>query len=301
MTTKPTAPRHAAVIGGGTMGVGITHVLLDAGVPVTLTETDTARLQAARRAVQASLAASAARGKLSTSPAAAEAQLTTSVRVSDLADPELVVEAVPESITLKHEVLSRAEAVVADTAVLATNTSSLSIDQLAKPLRRPARFLGMHFFNPVPASALVEVVRGSATSDAALRTAHAVAALVDKESIEVTDAPGFATSRLGILLGLEAIRVVEDGVASAADIDKAMVWDTGTRWAHSGSPTSSDSTFDWVLPSTCTPSSATDSPRPGCCGRWSPPAGSARRPDRASTRGIDRAPAAAGDRADSWP
>lgn len=223
MTTKPTAPRHAAVIGGGTMGVGITHVLLDAGVPVTLTETDTARLQAARRAVQASLAASTARGKLSTSPAAAEAQLTTSVRVSDLADAELVVEAVPESITLKHEVLSRAEAVVADTAVLATNTSSLSINQLAKPLRRPARFLGMHFFNPVPASALVEVVRGSATSDAALRTAHAVAALVGKESIEVTDAPGFATSRLGVLLGLEAIRMVEDGVASAADIDKAMV------------------------------------------------------------------------------
>ena len=136
----------------------------------------------------------------------------------------LVVEAVPEQLELKVDALRRAESLLADDAVLATNTSSLSIDTLAEALRRPAAFLGMHFFNPVPASALVEVVVGPATAAAA---ADAAARLGARRSarppIVVRDSPGFASSRLGVLLGLEAIRMVEEGVASPEDIDAAMV------------------------------------------------------------------------------
>ncbi len=223
---------RVGVVGGGTMGAGIAHVLLAAGVSVTLVESDPEALARARDRVAASLDGAAARGKLAEPPAALLDRLTGSCDPAEVAGADLVIEAVPEVPELKRTLLAAVEAAVeaaVDRAgagrqtVLATNTSSLSVDELAGGLRRPDRFVGMHFFNPVPASGLVEVVRGSATGPAALDLVHGTAALLGKESIEVADSPGFATSRLGVLLGLEAIRMVEEGVAAPEDIDKAMV------------------------------------------------------------------------------
>ena len=215
--------KQIGVIGGGTMGAGIVHALLAAGVSVTLVESSPETLQRARDRVTASLDAAADRGKLSAPAGELATRLIGSVDYADLSGVDLVIEAVPESPQLKAQVLKAIEAVVGADVVVATNTSSLSIDELAEPLAHPDRFVGMHFFNPVPASALVEVVRGSATSPAALSMAHRVTKLVGKESIEVRDSPGFATSRLGVLLGLEGIRMVEEAVGSPADIDQAMV------------------------------------------------------------------------------
>ncbi|HMC80946.1 MAG TPA: 3-hydroxyacyl-CoA dehydrogenase family protein, partial [Acidimicrobiia bacterium] len=138
-------------------------------------------------------------------------------------DVELVVEAIPEIPAAKRDLLAAAEKVVPSGALLASNTSSLSITELAGALERPERFLGMHFFNPVPLSALVELVVGQGTAPAAVDDARRWVARLGKESIEVRDSPGFATSRLGVCLGLEAIRMLEEGVASAADIDQGMV------------------------------------------------------------------------------
>ncbi len=215
------------VVGGGTMGVGIAHALLTAGYAVILVEVDgdTARAAAAR--VAGSLERAVARGRL---PEGAVPPLThrlgTTAEPAELAAAGLVIEAVPEQLSLKRAVLAKLTGPggpVPATAVVATNTSSLAIDALADAVTRPERFAGAHFFNPVPASSLVEVVRGTATASATLASLHALATALDKESIEVADSPGFATSRLGLALGLEAIRMVEDGVASADDIDRALV------------------------------------------------------------------------------
>jgi 3-hydroxybutyryl-CoA dehydrogenase len=135
----------------------------------------------------------------------------------------LVIEAVPEDLTLKAALLAEVEPVLAADAILATNTSSISVDSLSVGLARPERFLGMHFFNPVPASALVELVRGRTTDDAVLDEARAWVERIGKETIVVADSPGFASSRLGVAIGLEAIRMLEEGVATADDIDAAMV------------------------------------------------------------------------------
>jgi 3-hydroxybutyryl-CoA dehydrogenase len=138
-------------------------------------------------------------------------------------DVDLVVEAIPELPDAKRDLLAAAEKVVPPAALLASNTSSLSITELAEALHRPERFVGMHFFNPVPLSALVELVVGRDTAPDAVADARRWVALLGKESIEVRDSPGFATSRLGVALGLEAIRMLEEGVAAAADIDQGMV------------------------------------------------------------------------------
>jgi 3-hydroxybutyryl-CoA dehydrogenase len=138
------------------------------------------------------------------------------------ADADLVVEAVPEDVRLKVDVLTAAEAAVGEQTVLATNTSSLSIAGIAEGLRLPERFLGMHFFNPVPASTLVEIVVGPQTGEAARDAARSWVAGLGKTEVVVRDSPGFATSRLGVLLGMEAIRMLEEGVADAASIDRAM-------------------------------------------------------------------------------
>ena len=142
---------------------------------------------------------------------------------ADLAGRELVVEAVPEIWDLKVQTLQDAEKNMDETAVLASNTSSLSIDGLAKELSRPGRFLGLHFFNPVPASKLIEVVVGQQTDEELVGAARSWAEGLGKTAVVVKDAPGFASSRLGVALALEAMRMVEAGVASAEDIDNAMV------------------------------------------------------------------------------
>jgi 3-hydroxybutyryl-CoA dehydrogenase len=220
MTTTGEGGR-AAVIGGGTMGAGIAQVLLEAGCEVVLVEADAGAAQRARDRITEGLG----RRK---NVDAAEVQarigrLQTATGLDAPLDVALVVEAIPEIPDAKRDLLAAAEKAVPPSALLASNTSSLSITDLAGALERPERFIGMHFFNPVPLSALVELVVGDATAPEAVDDARRWVALLGLESIQVRDAPGFATSRLGVALGLEAIRMVEEGVASPADIDQGMV------------------------------------------------------------------------------
>jgi 3-hydroxybutyryl-CoA dehydrogenase len=196
------------------MGAGIAHAFLMHGPPVVVVDPETA---AAEDRVRAALAGSIERGQTPLST-----DLTMSADVAAFAGCELVIEAVPEDLALKTEALRRIEATIAPGSAIASNTSSISIDTLAAGLDRPADFLGLHFFNPVPASLLVEIVLGSATSAELAARAIGWVDSIGKTPITVHDAPGFASSRLGVALGLEAIRMLEAGVASAEDIDRAM-------------------------------------------------------------------------------
>ncbi|TFV98372.1 3-hydroxyacyl-CoA dehydrogenase family protein [Leifsonia flava] len=222
MSAPASLPDVVGVLGGGRMGAGIAHAFVLAGCRVVVVERDDAAVVAASDRIRASLDASVARGATTAPLPSLVAAVSTTTDASAFADAGLVIEAVPEDFEMKRTALRRVETMVAPGAAIASNTSSISIDALADELERPARFLGLHFFNPVPASRLVEIVVGTAT-DAALaaRAADWVDAL-GKAAVTVRDAPGFASSRLGVALGLEAIRLLEDGVASAADIDAAM-------------------------------------------------------------------------------
>lgn len=209
-------PQTVGVYGGGRMGAGIAHAFLTAGSDVIVVETTPETARAARVRVEASLAKAAERG--ATGPVA---ELTVTTTADDLARTDLVVEAVPELVDLKSEVLATI-AKVAPRADIATNTSSLSVDGLASALTEPSRLVGLHFFNPVPASALVEIVVGARTDAALVVRAQRWVAGLSKTAIIVADSPGFASSRLGVMLALEAMRMVEEGVATAEDIDTAM-------------------------------------------------------------------------------
>lgn len=215
------APERVGVLGGGRMGAGIAHAFVLAGSQVVVVERDADAAHAAEERVRASLAKSVARGWAEPLDEL-EGRIRVATDVSAFADADLVIEAVPEDEALKTEALARVEAVLDDGAALASNTSSISIGRLAAGLARPARFLGLHFFNPVPASTLVEIVLGDATEPGLADSARAWVEAIGKAPVTVHDAPGFASSRLGVAIGLEAIRMVEEGVASAADIDLAM-------------------------------------------------------------------------------
>lgn len=222
-TTTSAVPGTVAVLGGGRMGAGIAHAFLTSGAAVTVIEIDDDAAQAARTRIETDLSASIERGKITGPLEEWTSRLTTTTEDSGLAECELAVEAVPESWDLKVSSLQRLEAGLPATGWLATNTSSLSIDGLAAQLARPERFCGLHFFNPVPASKLVEVVIGARTGDQLKDLAGQWVAGLGKTAVTVADAPGFASSRLGVAIALEAIRMVEDGVASPEDIDNAMV------------------------------------------------------------------------------
>lgn len=211
-------PTAVGVLGGGRMGAGIAHAFLLAGARVHVVERDAAAAEAARERVETALSRSAQKGVEIPDADA----LTVGTDTVAFADAGLVIEAVPEDRALKLDALARIEGVVDGAAVVASNTSSISIDALAGSLTRPERFLGLHFFNPVPASALVEVVTGAATRPEVVGAATAWVEAIGKTAVVVRDAPGFASSRLGVALGLEAIRMLEEGVATAHDIDTAM-------------------------------------------------------------------------------
>ena len=216
-------PARVGVIGGGRMGAGIAQAFLTAGARVEVVEAGAQAADAARGRVADGLAEAARRGKLADDVAAVLDRLSVLDSAAELdAATGLVVEAVPEQADLKAEVLRAAEAAVGPDAVLATNTSSLSVTELAAALERPARFLGLHFFNPVPASKLVEVVVARETDPELVGTASGWVRALGKTDVVVKDSPGFASSRLGVLLGLEAIRMLEEGVADAEAIDTAM-------------------------------------------------------------------------------
>lgn len=224
------APRHVAVFGGGRMGAGIAHAFLSAGSDVTVIEGNDEAASQARGRITSSLkrSAQAAADAPATEPIG---NLVVTCESSGLGSADLVIEAVPEMVEIKTSVLARAEE-LAPMAILATNTSSLSIDGLGAALRRPERFVGLHFFNPVPVSDLVEVVVGTSTGADVLEAAHDWVTSLGKVAITVQDSPGFASSRLGVCQALEAIRMLEDGVASATDIDVAMT----LGYRHSAGP-----------------------------------------------------------------
>jgi 3-hydroxybutyryl-CoA dehydrogenase len=212
-----------AVIGGGTMGVGIAYVAALAGMAVAVVEPDAGRAEVMRRTIDEAVASAIGRGKLDRASGDALAGRITRVAVvEDLAEGlALIVESIPERLDLKLDVLARCAA--RRPRLLASNTSALSIDRLAEAVTDPMTFLGMHFFNPVWSIKLVELVRGTATSDNALTEARAFVEALAKESLTVRDVPGFATSRLDLIASLEAMRMLESGVASAEDIDRAAV------------------------------------------------------------------------------
>ena len=216
---------RVAVIGAGTMGRGIAQVAAVAGHEAVLSDVDERQLEGAMEAIRAVLDKGVTLGKVEAAAReAALARLSTATRLRDAVEgAQLVVEAVPESMALKRSVFAEIEAAAPEEAILATNTSSLSVTEMGAGLRRRGRFLGLHFFNPVHIMALVEVVRAKETEASTVEEALAFVRGLGKEPIVVADSPGFASSRLGIVLGLEAIRMVEVGVASAEDIDKAMV------------------------------------------------------------------------------
>ncbi|TDP94341.1 3-hydroxybutyryl-CoA dehydrogenase [Leucobacter luti] len=217
----PVVPGTVGVLGGGRMGGGIAHAFLLAGSSVTVVEQSTEAAAAARARIEQSIDASLARGFAGDAETLRSA-LSVTAEPGEFASSELVIEAVPELLELKLEALSTIEQIVADRAVIASNTSSIPLEQLAGALRLPSRFIGLHFFNPVPASALIEVVVCAQTDEALPELARSWVRALGKTPITVADAPGFASSRLGVALALEAIRMVEQGVASAADIDLAM-------------------------------------------------------------------------------
>lgn len=221
--TKGTVPATVGVLGGGRMGAGIAHAFLISGAKVTVVEANPQAAQGAKERVESDLAKSLERGKIDGNLDAWAQNFTVSLEHADFSECELVIEAVPEMWDLKVSSLQQVEAHLSETAWLATNTSSLSVDGLAAELKRPERFCGLHFFNPVPASNLVEIVIGRQTSDELQQLTLEWVAGIGKTPVTVNDAPGFASSRLGVALGLEAIRMVEEGVASAEDIDNAMV------------------------------------------------------------------------------
>lgn len=221
--TPQGVPEIVAVIGGGTMGAGIVQQFLMAGARVVLVEATVEAAEAGRGRVVAGLDKARERGKIDLEPALYLARMDAVTDTAAIpAEAGIVIEAVPEKPELKIAVLTAAEAAVGEETVLASNTSSLSVTELAAALKRPRRFLGTHFFNPVPASKLVELVTAPETDPAVLESVRGWVGALGKTEIVVRDAPGFATSRLGVMLGLEAIRMVEEGVASPADIDTAM-------------------------------------------------------------------------------
>jgi len=215
-------PTKVGVLGGGRMGGGIAHAFLLAGADVVVVDQPDA-LERAEVGIRAAIATSVERGTATLSGQELDAALRVTAQRSELGDRDLVVEAIPEIPELKAATLPEIEGLLGRNAVLASNTSSLSIDDLASRLQRPERFLGLHFFNPVPVSTLVEVVAGAATDPALVAAAGVWVRALGKTPVTVQDAPGFASSRLGVAIALEAIRMLEEGVASAEDIDAAMV------------------------------------------------------------------------------
>jgi len=208
---------RVAVIGAGTMGHGIAYVAALAGCDVAVTDTRAEALAAARDKIEALTAGGAACGKVVTG----RVVIAPDVRAA-VSDADIVIEAVIESLEIKQRVFVDVERTAPPGALLASNTSSLSIAEVASALSKPARLIGMHFFNPVHVMKLVEVVMHGRDSRAAAERAVQFARQLGKEPIIVKDSPGFASSRLGVVLGLEAMRMLEQDVASAEDIDKAM-------------------------------------------------------------------------------
>lgn len=222
--TRPRSIEKITVIGAGTMGHGIAQVAAQAGFEVSLVDLNEELVKRGLSHIESNLRKGIERGKLTGQEmrdSLARIQATTDIEAAAKSG-DLIIEAVIERLASKQELFSHLDKLCGSETILATNTSSLSIASIASATTRRDRVIGMHFFNPVHIMKLLEVVTGIETSYDTLSVALDVAARMGKEAITVKDTPGFATSRLGVALGLEAMRMLEQGVASAEDIDKAM-------------------------------------------------------------------------------
>ena len=216
--------RCLAVLGAGTMGHGIAQVAAAAGYRATLYDVNMSAAEQGRMRIGENLEKALGLGKITDqerTEALARIHLSSELDKA-VHEATVVVEAVPEMMDVKQSILKQMEQAVSPETLIASNTSSLSITELASVLKHPERFVGLHFFNPVHIMKLVEVVWGEKTSEETRERAMDFAEELGKMPILVNDSPGFASSRLGIVLGMEAIRMVEEGVASPKDIDRAM-------------------------------------------------------------------------------
>ena len=218
------AARIVTVVGAGVMGRGIAYVSALAGFDTRVVDLDEQQLSAALETIGRDLDTGVERGKVDAeAAAAARARVSTTTDLAQgCADADLVIEAVLERMDVKHEVLATAEQHAATGAVLASNTSSMSITEIASALDDPSRCVGMHFFNPVPKMRLCELIRGLQTSEQTLATAEEAGRAMGKQTVRVEDLPGFATSRINALIGNEGMRMLEEGVAAPEDIDTAV-------------------------------------------------------------------------------
>jgi len=216
--------RTVAVVGAGTMGAGIAQVCAQTGWQTRLFDAFPEALERGMNAIEAFWDGGIERGKTTAEQKSEwSANLSsTSVLVDAVDGADLVVEAIPERIELKQSVFQELESLAPSHAILATNTSGLPISEIAAATGCPNRVIGMHFFNPVPLMRLLEIVRHDGVSGETISAAECIGEAMGKTTILVRDVPGFATSRLGVVLGNEAIRMLADGVASASDIDTAM-------------------------------------------------------------------------------
>ncbi len=223
-------PGRILVIGAGTMGRGIAGLCALSGYDTWVFDADPEAQRAVRPAVEASWGRAVEKGKLTAGAAeGARHRLRTPERLREVGDVDFAIEAVPEALDLKRRVFSELDAFCPERTIFGSNTSSLPIGKIAHATGRRDRVIGIHFFNPVAAMPLVEVVRGRETSPETEQATLALVRALGKEAVRVFDSPGFATSRLGVALGLEAMRMLEEGVAGASDIDRAMELGYGHR------------------------------------------------------------------------
>ena len=218
------AIRQISVLGAGTMGRGIAYLSVLGGYDTVLFDVDAGAVDAGRASVESTLRKGVEKGKVAEETATAA---LTKLQVASDLEPavraaDLIIEAAPENLELKSELFAQADLYCSEQTILSSNTSSISISKLAGNVERRDRFIGLHFFNPPHLMKLIEIVRGERTSDETVEEVWQVAQKMGKQPIVVRDSPGFATSRLGVAIGLEAIRMLEEQVASAEDIDRAM-------------------------------------------------------------------------------
>jgi 3-hydroxybutyryl-CoA dehydrogenase len=216
--------RNISILGTGTMGRGIAYLAALSGFDTFVYDVEASALDSARANIESTLQKGVEKGKVAEAKAAevmGRVQFVPDLEPA-VSGADLIIEAVPESFELKTDLFSQADLYCGPETILASNTSSISISKLGSAVERRDRFVGMHFFNPPHVMKLIEIVRGERTSDDTVAEVRAVAEAMGKTPIVVRDSPGFATSRLGVAIGLEAIRMLEEGVASAEDIDRAM-------------------------------------------------------------------------------
>jgi 3-hydroxybutyryl-CoA dehydrogenase len=215
--------KTVGVVGAGTMGSGIAHVFARSGFQVLLCDVEQRFLDRALAQIRTNLGREAAKGKLAEADVELTlARITPNVDREALSGADFVVEAASERFDIKSEIFRALDRILPESAILATNTSSISITKIAAQTRRPAQVIGMHFFNPVPVMALVEIVRGLATSDATFATVHALSVKLGKTPVEVNDAPGFVSNRVLMPLINEAAFAVMEGVATAEAVDQVF-------------------------------------------------------------------------------